>query len=196
MLSHSQTTKCQPGYDSLTGLKWGVASAASKAINLDFYAVYETEVSFTPLPEDESIQLVTVEGVSDDAPFGLTDFTSTNYSTLPDEEGNFTFSGDPADFGLEGEELIDTFSGNGINKLFGNSSGSGSIDFDEGIVSGSGEIEITGGKGIFKGATGTLTFEETETLADGTGMATVTGDITIPFPVQAPLFHGCRIGIS
>jgi hypothetical protein len=179
----SRTTELQSVTDPLTGLKWGKAIAAPKAITLDFDAVYQTEVSFTPLPENESIQLVTVEGVSDDAPFGLTNFTSSNYSTLPDEEGNFKFSSNPEDFGLEGEDIIDTFSGDGINKLFGNSSGSGSIDFDEGIVSGSGTITITGGKGIFKGATGTLTFEETETLADGTGTATVTGDITIPLPV-------------
>ena len=176
--------------DPLLGLKWGEPIAVPQAITFDFYAVYETEASFTPLPENESIQLITVEGVTDYAPFGLTNLTSTSYSTLPDENGNFRFSEDPADFGLEGELLIDTFSGSSINKLFGTSSGSGSIDFDQGIVSGSGTFTITGGQGLLQGATGTLNFTDTATLADGTGTATVTGDITVPFPFESSFVAG------
>lgn len=182
MLNSLDTTKLPWATDNLTGLKWGEAIAVPKAITFDFYAVYETESSFTPLPEAESVQLVTVEGVSDDAPFGLTNLTSSSYSNLPDEEGNFTFSPNPADFGLEGEDLIDTFSGNGVNKLFGKTSGTGLLDLDEGVALGSGTLNITGGEGLFKGATGTLTFEDTATLADSTGTATVTGEITIPLP--------------
>lgn len=182
MLTSSDTTKLPLATDPLTGLKCEEAIAQPLAITFDFYAVYETEASFTPLPEAESVQLITVEGVSDDAPFGLTNLTSSSYSTLPDEEGNFTFSSNPEDFGLEGEDITDTFSGNGVNKLFGKTSGTGLLDLDEGLVLGSGTMKITGGEGLFKGATGTLTFEDTATLADSTGTATVTGEITVPFP--------------
>ena len=87
----SRTAQLPSFTDSLLGWKWGAAIAAPQAVVFDFYAVYETEVSFTPLPEDQSIQLITVEGVSDDAPFGLINLTSTNYSTLPNEMGNFRF---------------------------------------------------------------------------------------------------------
>lgn len=196
MSSSSNTATLLSATNSLSGLKEDTKKVkeeakslkeeakeiidASDEVTLDFNATYETEVSFAPFPE-EGIRLVTVEGKSDNAPFGLTHFESTNYSTLPDEEGNFKFSGDPEDFGLEGEEVLtDTFSGDGANKLFGVSEGTGDIDFEEGIVSGSGTIDVTGGKGIFKDASGTLEFEEMETLADMEGTATVTGSISVP----------------
>ena len=75
---------------------------------------------------------------------------------------------------------MDEFSGEGENELFGISSGMGEVDFEEGVVSGIGEIEITGGQGIFKNASGTLTFEETEVLAEDNGTAVVSGTVTIP----------------
>lgn len=176
--------------DPLLGLKWGEPIAVPQAITFDFYAVYETEASFTPFPENESLQLITAEGVTDYAPFGLTNLRTTSYSTLPDENGNFRFSADPADFGLEGELLIDTFFGTGINKLFGTSSGSGSIDFNQGIILGSGTFTITGGQGLLQGATGTLNFTDTATLAGETGTAVVTGNITVPFPFESSFVAG------
>ncbi len=185
-----ETAELASVIDPLLGLKPGEVIAGQQAINFDFYAVYETKASFTPFIENQSFQIITVEGESDYAPFGLTNVTSTSYSTLPDENGNFRFSEDPADFGLEGELLIDTFSGSSINKLFGTSSGSGSIDFNQGIVSGSGTFTITGGQGLLQGATGTLNITDTATLADGTGTATVTGDITVPFPFGGSFIAG------
>ena len=152
------------------------------------------KLALLPFFENQSFQLVTVEGESDYTLFGLTNFITSNYSTLPDQEGNFRFSGNPADFrdlGLQSEEVrSDTFFGRGINKLFGVSSGSGSIDFNQGILSGAGTITITGGQGLLQGASGTLTFTESETLADATGTATVTGGITVPFPFASSFLAG------
>ena len=165
--------------DSLTGIKFGRPIAFPRSISFDFYAVYETEVSFEPYIDD--VQIVTVTGTSDYAPFGLTELNTSNYSTV-DENGEFLFSGDPEDFGVEGEVLTDEFSGKGRNELFGTSSGMGEVDFDAGIVSGTGEIEIIGGQGILKNASGMLNFEETEVLAESMGTAVVSGTVTIPIP--------------
>lgn len=41
-------------------------------------------------------------------------------------------------------------------------------------------IEITGGRGIFENASGTLNFEETEVLAESMGTAVVSGTVTTP----------------
>ena len=185
MFGKKEVSKCSEKPDFLTGVRWEKPIVFSKFISFNFCAVYETEVSFEPLTD--AFQLITVTGTADDAPFGLTEFQSNNYSTFPDENGEFQFSGDPADFGIEGEVFGDEFSGKGRNKLFGTSSGTGEIDFEEGIVSGAGTIDVTGGRGILRNASGTLTFEETETLADGMGTATVSGTIAIPVP---PLFGG------
>ena len=185
-----ETAELASATDPLLGLKPGEVIAGQQAINFDFYAVYETKASFTPFSENQSFQIITVEGESDYAPFGLTNLMTSNYSTLPDQEGNFRFSGNPADLGLQGEVRSDTFFGRGINKLFGTSSGSGSIDFNQGTVSGTGTITITGGQGLLQGATGTLRFTEMETLADARGTATVTGDITVPFPFGGSFIAG------
>lgn len=163
--------------DSFTGVKSGRPIAFSGSISFDLYAVYETEVSFEPYIDD--VQIVTTTGTSDNAPFGLTELDASNYSTI-DEDGRFLFGGDPEDFGVEGEILMDKFSGEGENELFGISSGMGEVDFEAGVVSGIGEIEITGGQGIFKNASGTLTFEETEVLAEDNGTAVVSGTVTVP----------------
>lgn len=165
------------GIDSLTGAKSGRPIAFSKSISFDLYGVYETEVSFEPYIDD--VQIVTVTGTSNDAPFGLTELNTSNYSTI-DEDGQFLFSAEPDDFGVEGEILIDEFSSEGKNELFGISGGMGKVDFEEGTVSGIGEIEITGGRGIFKNASGTLNFEETEILAESMGTAVVSGTVTVP----------------
>ena len=184
-----------PSYtDSLLGLKPGEALVGPQAFSFDFYAVYQTKGTFVPFPENQSFQLAISEGESDYAPFGLTNLTASGYITLPDQEGNFSFSGNPEDFrnlGLQTEEVRgDTFFGSGINKLFGVSSGSGSIDFNNGIVSGAGTITITGGQGLLQGASGTLTFTETVSLADATGTATVTGGITVPLPFASCFLAG------
>ena len=163
--------------DSLTGARFGRPIAFPGSISFDIYAVYETAVSFEPYVDD--VQIVTTTGTSDNAPLGLTELDASNYSTI-DEDGRFLFGGDPEDFGVEGEILMDEFSGEGENELFGISSGMGEVDFEEGVVSGIGEIEITGGQGIFKNASGTLTFEETEVLAEDNGTAVVSGTVTIP----------------
>ena len=165
------------GIDSFTGAKFDRPIAFSGSISFDLYAVYETEVSFEPYIDD--VQIVSTTGTSENAPFGLTELDTSNYSTI-DENGQFLFGGNPEDFGVEGEILIDEFSSEGENELFGISSGMGEVDFEEGVVSGIGEIEITGGRGIFEDASGTLTFEETEVLAETMGTAVVTGTVTIP----------------
>lgn len=163
--------------DSLTGARFGRPIAFSGSIDFYLYAVYETEVSFEPYVDN--VQIVSVTGTSENAPFGLTELNTSNYSTI-DENGEFLFSADPEDFSVEGEILIDEFLGESENELFGTSSGMGEVDFEAGVVSGTGEIEITGGRGIFEDASGTLNFEETEVLAESMGTAVVSGTVTIP----------------
>jgi hypothetical protein len=112
----------------------------------------------------------------------------------------FTYSADPAEFGLEGLPLDTTItlSGTGSDKLFGTNSGSTAVDFENLVGTGSGTITITGGEGKFIGAAGTLDLLENDTLSpDPT--APIEAQLTISGSFQAvpePSPNTTVIGIS
>lgn len=109
---------------------------------------------------------VTVIGENADAPYGLTNLISSNYGRLDPTTGVLTFSSDPTAFGLEGLPVLsDRLFGSSDDSLFGFSSGTAVIDFQNQTGLGSGTINITSGSGRFSGATGTLLFTEEDTLS-------------------------------
>jgi hypothetical protein len=170
-----------------------VVSGAAKAIaqtTLPFDTSYDTEVILEPITPN--ISRASISGFNPDAPYGLTNFTSTNYSQFDPETGVFTFVPDAARLGLQGLPIgTDVFSGSGDDQLFGSSNATAAIDLTSGTLNGSGTVTITGGAGRFSGASGILNFSETEPLnqdptAPLRGQAFLNGSIeVVPEPEAA-----------
>jgi hypothetical protein len=158
----------------------------AKAFAQDLYS-FETiqEYETTLVPIQGNISKVTNIGISVDAPYGLSQFENFNYSELDSNTGVIKISPDPKTFGLEGfPNGKNTFFGNGPDKLFATTSGSGLLDFQNLVGNVSGTITITGGEGRFQGATGILTFVENNTFTE---------DPTAPIKSRAKVSGSFRV---
>ena len=170
---------------TLLGFGLNIKSATAQMIN-EFSATYDVLAfsrSVTP-----GITASTLSGTSTDAPYGLTTINGLTYSVVDPITGFFRFNTDPTVFGLQNIPSSEVVFGSGTNKLFGTDSATGVIDFASLTATATGIFTITGGEGIFTGATGTLNFSEVDTLSlDPTiptrARATVNGRIYVP-PVQ------------
>jgi len=153
---------------------------------------------------------VVVQGSSTNAPFGLTQFFGPNYTQLDFTTGQITFNTDPAAFGLQADPGYIMFSGTGSdssNAIFGTASGTGTGFFDFNSMTGeqtsnsmfNSTAIITGGEGIFSGATGQLTFSFSgkalpsttpsfggDLLVSGS-FTTPTATVSEPVPVPEPV---------
>ena len=120
-----------------------------------FDAVYDTEVTLTPIPNSD-VSETSITATSSNAPYGLTNVVGKNYSRL-DMNGVGTFSANPEDLNLDPTVfpfLSEEFFGTDSDKLFGFSTIKALFDFENLTLSGEGTINITGGAGRFTGATG------------------------------------------
>jgi hypothetical protein len=103
---------------------------------------------------------VIFNGSSTNAPYGLTEFNALSYSQFDPITGSFIITYDPTIIGLE--DVSDGYiilGGSNGNQLVGTYSGSGRVNFQNNTTIESGTFTITGGEGIFTGATGTLSAE-------------------------------------
>ncbi len=186
---------------TIVGLGSFVQSASAQTTYL-FDTVYDTVVTLTPIMGTDVSQALVV-GVNPNAPYGLTNFRSfNNYSRLDPTTGNLVFVQDASQFGLSGFPIGgEEFSGNGVDKLFGNSTATASFDFVNNVLSGTGTINITGGTGKFSGALGTINFTEIEPLnldptAPLVGQAFLKGSFQTPQQVPEPATNTALIGIG
>ncbi|MEH2384723.1 MAG: hypothetical protein V7K14_02780 [Nostoc sp.] len=149
------------------------------------YDILATAKDLTP-----NLQQIFVPGSSTDAPYGLLQTNSLSYSQTNFATGFYSFNTEPTAFGLQGfPSGYITFQESGSSdKLFGAASGTGLIDFATLTVKSSGTVNIIGGEGIFRGATGTLAFSQIQPLSLQVGVAlkgrfTVNGSFqTVPEP--------------
>ena len=198
---HSRITWLIPLAFTLVGFGSSVESATAQT-RYPFEAVYDTEVTLIPIPNRSNLFEVFVSGTNPDAPYGLTNFTSTNnYSQLDPTTGVLTFGPDPATLGLEGPFGRDEFFGNSDDSLFGSSSATALLDFQNLTLSGSGTVNITGGTGRFSGAIGTLNFFENDELnpdptAPTRGRAILSGFFQVPEKVPEPRTNLALVGIG
>lgn len=173
----------------------GVGASVPKAIaqtTYPFEANYNTQTILEAIAPN--ISEVTVTGKSTDAPYGLTNLDVRTYSQLDPTTGVVTFNADPATFGLENlPVLFDTIqSTDDGEQLFSITSEiDARIDFQQQTLSGTGTQTVTGGTGRFAGATGELTFRQTDVLnpnptAPSSGQAFVTGSFETPEAVPEP----------
>ncbi len=178
---------------SCAALGSNIQKAAANTI-FPFDVVYDTEVTVTPIDNSDVVK-ASVTGTNSNAPYGLTNFISENYSRINPETGVGTFSADPTDLGLDPAVfpfLTDEFFGSSDDdKLFGFSKISAFFNFENFTVMGNGNINITGGTGRFTGGTGTLSFTENgdfdpNPTAPILGEAVISGSFQVPHQVPEP----------
>jgi hypothetical protein len=157
----------------------------------NFEIKYNTLLTLIPTPDlGENIFRATITGQSSDAAFGLTNFESNTYGKLVEATPTtqkFEFNGNPAVFGLTGQQvLVDRYFG-GSNELFGIADDMATVDFAAATVMGGGVINITGGIGIFEQASGQISFTQQDVLDLNAPPGTpVKGEAILKFSVQTP----------
>ncbi len=147
-----------------------------------FRAIYEiraTAKDITP-----NLEEIFVSGESSNAPYNLTEISTLTYSQTDFATGSFSSNTDPATFGLQDlPQGYIVFSGNGSNKLFGTATNTGLIDFTMLTTTGSGTVTITGGEGIFRGATGILASSQVQPLSLEIGVV-LKGEVEVNGTIQ------------
>ena len=124
------------------------------------YNISATSKAITP-----NISATSISGESTDAPYGLTTINGLTYSQADFATGSYHFNTDPTTFGLQDAPHNSIVFGSGSNKLFGTDNATGLIDFGTLTARATGTFNITGGEGIFSGATGILGFSEIDSLS-------------------------------
>ncbi|MGD1912772.1 MAG: hypothetical protein ACFB2X_18570 [Rivularia sp. (in: cyanobacteria)] len=190
----SYTSWLIPGVLALIGFGSSVGSAKAQTV-YPFDATYDgSSTLLNPITEDITSQ--TVSGVSNNAPFGLTQASGVLYVKSDLNNNSYTFSSNPETFGLQGlPQGGVTLFGEGDNKLFyAVENGTGVIDLANLTTTGTNTNIITGGEGLFQGATGTLTGSEVyqidNLLVDPTstskGTVRINGTIEVPLTRKVP----------
>lgn len=188
MILRSCTTKLVTVALTLVSVGLGATKAISQTI-YPFSGNYDTAIDIVPLGQDisQSIELAT----SSNAPYGLTQYKGLIYAQTDPATGGLRFDTNPATFGLPNLRMGDiVFEGeDSDNKLRGTATAAVTFDRKNLTGGGSGTLTITGGEGLFAGATGTLAFSEVDELSPDpnalslNGKALVTGSIqTVPEP--------------
>ncbi len=176
-----------PGVLTLVGFGTTVESAKAQTV-YPFEATYDASSTLLN-PITEEIASQTVSGESNNAPFGLTKASGLLYVKSDLSNNSYSFSSNPETFGLQ--DLPQggvTLFGEGDNKLFyAVENGTGVIDLANLTTTGTNTNIITGGEGLFQGATGTLTGSEvyqignllTDPTSSSTGSVKITGTIKV-----------------
>jgi hypothetical protein len=186
MFIRSYTVGLVPVAVMLAGFGLGVERASAQA-SYEFSATYNTVVTIDPsYRPDLGIFRATITGENTDAPYGLTNFTSNTYGRFDPTTNISTFNANPAVFGLQGEPILSDRYYGGSNELFGTASDMAKFDFEQGTVSGSGTITLTGGTGLFENATGEITFTQNDRLTSTNLTDPFEGKATLNFSVQTP----------
>ena len=199
LMLRSQRFCLVPVVLTVLGFGSGATKVSAQTI-YPFQATYDLISEFEPITPD--VFKVTVTGESADATYGLTKFTSMNYTPLPNV-GVETSKPDAAAFGLDGLPILtDIFFGSGNDRLYGISSTTVVVpDLTSLTFTGSTTETITGGSGKFSGATGTLSRINTYKLnldpnAPLIGKAVVNGTIKTPQSVPEPENTTTLIGMG
>lgn len=179
------------GFLTLVGLSLSVESARAQT-TYKFDTTYEASSAlFYPITEE--ITARTISGSSNNAPFGLTKATGLLYVQTDLSSASYRFSSNPETFDLLSLPLGGvTLFGEGNNKLFYEvENGTGVVDLTNLTTTGTNINNITGGQGLFQGATGTLNGFEiyqvgnllVEPTSPSRGSVTISGAISV-FPTQ------------
>lgn len=181
---------------ALTLVGFGSSIETAKAQTVyPFNATYNgSSVLSGTITEDITTRIIS--GTSNNAPFGLTQASGLAYVKTDLSSGSYRLSSNPETFGLQNLPLGGiTLFGEGNNKLFYQfESITGTINFENLTTTGTNINNITGGEGLFQGATGTLTGSEVYELANllvdptsvSKGIVIINGAITVPTSKKVP----------
>jgi len=180
------------------------ATKASAQTAYNFTVDYNTSLTTDPkfISNIPGVSKLTIQGTSNDAPYGLSNFTSIDYSQFNPATNIANFYGDPSKLGIEGAPIGGDRYFGGSNELIGISElGDDIAKFGPGTVSGKGTISIKDGTGIFKGAQGTVKFTENDVLGSdpsqqSKGKATLTFSLTTPKSVPEPKTDAAIVGMG
>ena len=179
-----------------------IESVTASTMTFPFDTVYDVEEILTPIPETDLFDAL-VTGFNPDAPYGLTDYIVESYVLVDIDTGIVTFDTDPTQFGLEGFPTGSVvYSGSGEDRLIGISSGTATLDFTTGLISGLSIETIVDGTGRFDGATGVFEIFESEPIPDDPtatvleGQAQVSGSFQTTQSVPEPQTNRIWIGIG
>ncbi len=180
------------------------ATKASAQTAYNFVVDYDTLLSTDPTFKSDvpGVSKIKIQGTSNNAPYGLSNFISNNYSLFNPDTSIATSYGDPAKLGVKGAPIGGDRYFGGSNELIGISElGDDKAKFGPGTVSGSGTISIKDGTGIFKGAQGTIKFIENDVLGSdpsqpANGKATLTFAFTTPKSVPEPKTDAAIVGMG
>lgn len=179
----------------LTSVSFGFdAVKAIAQTTYPFSGSYDTQIDVVPIGDglSQSIELAT----SDNAPYGLTQYQGLIYAQTDPATGGLIFNTDPLAFGLPNlPSGYITFSGEGTeNKLFGSATASAIFDRENLTGQGFGTLTITGGEGLFAGATGTLDFSQVDQLNPDPNILSINGKAQVTGSIKAVPEPGSELG--
>jgi len=144
----------------------------------------------------EDVTARSISGLNIDAPYNLTKASGFAYVKTDPTTGSYRYSSNPETFGLQNLPLGGvTLFGEGNNKLFYQvENGIGVFNPETLTTTGSNTNIITGGEGLFQGATGTLTGSEVYQVANllvnptsaSIGRVTINGNISVLTTQKVP----------
>jgi hypothetical protein len=182
------------GIVTLVGFGLSIESAKAQT-TYTFNATYDAS-SMLSNSITEDITARTISGSSNDASFGLTKASGLLYVKTDLSTGLYRFSTNPVTFGLQNLPLGGvTLFGEGNNKLFyAVENGTAVLNAETLTTTGSNTNSITGGEGLFQGATGTLTGSEVYQVANllvdpnsaSKGKVTINGSISVLTTQKVP----------
>lgn len=197
----SRTLWLVPVAIALVGSKLDIAPAIGQTT----YSVNGTyDVTGTTRDIAPGLSGTIISGESADAPYGLTTVSGLTYAQFDPATGALNLNTDPTAFGLQDVPVgFIAFAGSSGNKLIGTDIATGTIDWENLTATFAGTFGITGGEGMFSGASGTLAFSEVDSLSldptvPTTGRATVSGSFeVIPEPeADTTMVVVCAVGAS
>ena len=149
---------------ALTLVNFGLnAPNATAQTTYTFNANYDISATSRAIAPD--ISAASLWGESNDAPDDLTTINGLTYSMVDFTTGAYRLNTDPRTFNLQNATQGSIVFGSGQSKLFGTDNATGVIDFDTQTARATGTFTITGGEGMFTGATGTLGFSEIDRIS-------------------------------
>ena len=182
------------GIVTLVGFGSSIESAKAQQL-YTFNATYDAS-SMLSNSITEDITARTISGSSSDASFGLSKARGLLYVKTDLSTGSYRYSTNPVTFGLQNLPLGGvTLFGEGNNKLFyAVENGTGMLNTETLTTTGSNTNNITGGEGLFQGATGTLAGSEVYQVANllvdptsaSTGKVTINGNISVLTTQKVP----------
>lgn len=189
---------------ALASVELGVGLSTTKAIAQTVYPFngnYDTRIDIVPIDEELSQSIELATSSDPEAPYGLTQYEGLIYARTDPATGALNFDTNPATFGLPDlPSGYIVFEGEGTdNKLRGTATATATLDRENLTGVGSGTLTITGGEGIFTGATGTLDFTQVDRLNPDPNVLSLEGDAVITGSIETvpePGSVGTLAGVS